>query len=193
MVWQLKGKDNAPNGCLMRTSIIGLWPFNVVGNAAAVCKMTHYDNRCVCSCILASSIIYNLVWKSKSLNIDELLSLGEHYDKESCKWIETAYLNSEISMLELDDDNSMAYTYRTLSAALWCYWHAQSFEEGLLTVVNEGGDADTNAAIACAILGAKFGYTSIPRYYVEALNNRQIYEKKVTSFINAIASGIGNA
>ena len=45
--------------------------------------------------------------------------------------------------------------------------------EGLLAVVNAGGDADTNAAVACAILGAKFGFNAIPEEYVEGLRNRE--------------------
>lgn len=190
LVWQLKGKDNAPNGGLMRTAIVGLWPFDVVGNAAKICQMTHYDNRCVCSCILASSIIYNLTWNNKSMDIEELLSIGAKYDPDSVKWIESAYVNADISKLNLADKYSMAYTYRTLSAALWAYFHAVDFESGLLEIVNEGGDADTNAAIACAILGAKFGYTSIPSYYIEALHNKQMYNDKVTSFINAINAAV---
>ena len=44
-----------------------------------------------------------------------------------------------------------------------------SFEDGLLQVVNAGGDADTNAAVACAVLGAKFGFSSIPQKYVSGL------------------------
>ena len=56
-----------------------------------------------------------------------------------------------------------------MSAALWCYFHAESFESGLLAVVNEGGDADTNAAVSCAVLGAKFGYNSIPLKYIDGL------------------------
>lgn len=51
-------------------------------------------------------------------------------------------------------------------------------------MVNEGGDADTNGAIACAILGAKFGYTSFPSCYVENLHNQAIYHQKITAFIN---------
>ena len=65
-------------------------------------------------------------------------------------------------------------------------WHASSFEEGLLAIVNEGGDADTNGAIACAILGAKFGYSSIPKYYIQNLNNRAMYHRKIASFINKV-------
>lgn len=56
--------------------------------------------------------------------------------------------------------------------------------DGLLSIVNEGGDADTNGAVACAILGAKFGYTSFPSCYVENLNNQAIYHQKITAFIN---------
>jgi ADP-ribosylglycohydrolase len=48
-------------------------------------------------------------------------------------------------------------------------FHSESFESGLLAVVNEGGDADTNAAIACSILGAKFGYSAIPNKYIDGI------------------------
>jgi len=75
---------------------------------------------------------------------------------------------------------------RTLAAALWCYWHTKSFEEGLLAIVNEGGDSDTNGAIACAILGAKFGYDPIPAYYIENLHNEDVYRIKVYSFIRTV-------
>ena len=89
-------------------------------------------------------------------------------------------------MLDLDETYSIGYTLRTLSAALWCYWHSQSFEEGLLSVVNEGGDADTNGAIAGAILGAKFGFSSIPDYYIDNLYNEEAYLSKIIHLIELI-------
>ena len=70
-------------------------------------------------------------------------------------------MNTDIRALELQDEESVGYTLKTMSAGLWAYWNAQSFEEGLLTVVRAGGDADTNAAVACAILGAKYGFSAI--------------------------------
>lgn len=149
LVWELKGRDNAPNGGLMRTSVVGLWPKgNISNNATNICKMTHYDPRCVASFVVASEIIYNMVWKDIKLSKDEVLSLGRQYDSRIDEWVELSYRNTNISSLELDARGSEAYTYRTLAAALLCYWHASSFEEGLLAVVNEDGDADTNAAIA---------------------------------------------
>ena len=56
-------------------------------------------------------------------------------------------------------------------------WHCNSFKDGLLSVVNLGGDADTNAAVSCALLGAKYGFSSIPRYYVDNLQDKQIMEE----------------
>lgn len=47
----------------------------------------------------------------------------------------------------------------TLNNAM--YWSAGSFKEGILGAVNDGGDADTIAALTGGILGAKFGYSKI--------------------------------
>ena len=187
MVWELKGKNNAPNGGLMRTSVVGLWPYNVIENAINVCRMTHYDPRCVCSCVIVCSLIYNMIWKNNYLTIQEIVGLADKFEPECKEWILSAWSNENIESLKLDDEKTMAYTYRTLSAALWVYFHAKDFETGLLAVVNEGGDADTNGAVACAILGAKFGYSSIPSYYVENLHNRAMYHQKIISFINKIS------
>jgi len=74
--------------------------------------------------------------------------------------------------LELDD-KSRGYTLKTLAAALWILFHVESFEEGLITIVNAGGDADTNAAVACSLLGAKYGIEAIPERYVIELDRRE--------------------
>lgn len=185
-VWELKGKNNAPNGGLMRTSIIGVWPYNVVENATNVCRMTHFDSRCVCSCIIVCKVIHDLVWENKITTADELYETCNSLEPECGKWIASAYNNKEISELMLDDDETSAYTYRTLSAAMWAYFHAPDFESGLLEIVNEGGDADTNAAVACAILGAKFGFSAIPSEYVDGLYHRTEFDNKINEFIRII-------
>jgi len=40
--------------------------------------------------------------------------------------------------------------------------HANTFEEGIVDTVMQGGDTDTNAAIAGALLGAVFGREAVP-------------------------------
>ena len=58
--------------------------------------------------------------------------------------------------------------------------------------MNEGGDTDTNAAISCAILGAKFGYSSIPSHYVENLWNLEVYAKIVEHFTKYVINKFQN-
>ena len=183
--WNLANKEAAPNGGIMRTSVIGLMPDNIESNAVAACKVTHYDPRCICSCVITSSIIHDLVWKDYGLTCSEIKNIAKRYDDRIEEWIDLAY-KSCLSDLNLEGPKGIGYTLRTLSAALWTYFNAPDFKSGLLAIVNEGGDADTNAAVACAILGAKFGYSSIPKYYIENLNNRAMFHQKITSFIDKI-------
>ena len=70
---------------------------------------------------------------------------------------------------------------------MWCFFHARNFEEGLLTIVNEAGDADTNAAIACAVLGAKYGYNNIPKKYVDGLKKKEYLAKVGDDLIEIIS------
>lgn len=183
-MWKFAGKHNAANGALMRTSVVGLAPNKFIEQAEEICRLTHYDPRCVGSCVIATSIIHNIVWGDKLLTYDEIKSIGEKYDSRIGEWIDLAYSNEDISALDLDESYSIGYTLRTLAAALWGYWHAESFESGLHAVVNEGGDADTNGAIACAILGAKYGYNAIPEYFIKNLYREKEYQQKVDNFIN---------
>lgn len=186
--WDLSRQQSAANGALMRTSVVGLAQNNVIEQAEAICKLTHYDPRCIGSCVITVSIIHNLVWHDRQLSYDDIKDIAQKYDARILEWVDAAYNNSDISMLDLDETYSIGYTLRTLSAALWCYWHSSSFEDGLLSVVNEGGDADTNGAIACAILGAKFGYSSIPDYYIANLHDREMYHNKITFLIEQIVN-----
>ena len=185
--WERMNRDAAPNGALMRTSVIGLLPENVVENTQRACKVTHYDPRCIGSCVIATEIIHNLVWNNRELTLDEIKAIGRKYDDRIEEWIELAYQCCNTSLLDLTEPHSIGYTLRSLAAALWCYFHAADFESGLIAIVNEGGDADTNAAIACSILGAKFGYNEIPRYYIENLQNGELYRRKIEKFINKIS------
>ncbi len=182
--WDLSHQQSAANGALMRTSVVGLAPGNIEQQASDICRLTHYDPRCVGSCVIASSIIHNLVWHDHAPTYDEIIAIAKKYDERILEWIDLAYLNNNIAALNLDERHSIGYTLRTFAAALWTYWHTDTFEEGLLAVVNEGGDADTNAAIACAILGAKFGFTALPTHYIENLHNVDQYHKQVNKFIN---------
>ena len=190
--WELTNKNSAPNGGLMRTSVVGLWNDNVIENAEMACKVTHYDPRCVGSCVIASAIINNLVWHNKELSYDEIIEIANRYDSRIAEWVTLAKESNDIRALNLDEENSMGYTLRTLAAALWAYWHSPDFTSGLIDVVNEGGDADTNASIACAILGAKYGFSSIPSHYIEKMYQTNEYRTTCEQFTNLCISKFFN-
>ena len=61
------------------------------------------------------------------------------------------------------------YVVDTLTNAL--YWaQSQRFEDIIIGAVNDGGDADTIAAIAGSIGGANLGYSSIPERWIKQLD-----------------------
>lgn len=179
-VWKMSHYQSAANGGLMRTSVVGLFPKAVRTCAENICKLTHYDPRCVGSCVIASELINALVYGKPKPRRFEMLDIAGSYDERIEEYIDRSEADD---IKNLMDDDAMGYTLVTLSVALWAYWHAKSFEDGLLKVVNAGGDADTNAAIACAILGAKFGFNSIPQEYVDGL----IYKDQLEEVVDGLA------
>lgn len=57
----------------------------------------------------------------------------------------------------------------------------------MLAVVNAGGDADTNAAVACSLLGARYGLSSISQKYTNGLLGKDSLgeiAEKVISILN---------
>jgi ADP-ribosylglycohydrolase len=49
--------------------------------------------------------------------------------------------------------------------AFWELLHAPDFRAGVIDVANRGGDTDTNAAIAGALLGALHGEAGVPKIW----------------------------
>ncbi|MHB8763340.1 MAG: ADP-ribosyl-[dinitrogen reductase] hydrolase [Deferrisomatales bacterium] len=64
------------------------------------------------------------------------------------------------------------YVVDTLQTVLHYFFTTGSFEECLVGVVNQGGDADTTGAIAGAIAGAFYGPGAIPRPWARRLDAR---------------------
>jgi hypothetical protein len=59
------------------------------------------------------------------------------------------------------------YVRTALRLALWELWHAPDFEQAMIDVINRGGDADTNAAVAGAVYGAWVGESGIPQRWID--------------------------
>ena len=184
-IWEMSRYHSAANGGLMRTSIVGLLPTDVEQSAADICRLTHYDPRCVGSCVIVSELIHAHVYSKPIPTYDQMIAIGRKYDERINEYIQLSQC-VDISALDLQEEGSIGYTLKTLAAGLWAYWHAETFQDGLLAVVRAGGDADTNAAVACSILGAKFGFNAIPTEYVEGLIYRDQLEEVIHGMIGVI-------
>lgn len=76
----------------------------------------------------------------------------------------------------------------TLANAVYWFCNTDSVEDCIVRCVNDGGDADTIAAIAGGIAGAFYGYDNIPARHVKALNKgvRRDLDKAVETVVNLI-------
>lgn len=213
-VWMDSNKSGAANGGVMRTAILGVWdyekPQQVKINAEKVCKITHYDPRCVGSCVIVSLAVSELLKNKKDTEslINFLASEGDQYDSRIRAYVvppkhsnfgvgplgnliyrDPSYpkMSPDISGLQLNDTPSIGYTLKAMGAGLWALQYAKSYEEGILRIIHEGGDADTNASVAGALLGAKFGFQHIPKRWVEGLLKAQVLEEKAERLIEIMS------
>lgn len=165
LAWKLKKGKAAANGALMRNSILGVFRYKnieeVLINSESVAGLTHFDQRCKDSCKIASYLIAKEM-SNQPVTQDQLVNFISNLSsaEQILEYIQFP-LDYPISALNLEDSNAIGYTLKALAAGLWCYFNSKSFADGILEVVNECGDADTNGCIAASLLGAKYGYVSL--------------------------------
>lgn len=68
----------------------------------------------------------------------------------------------------------------TLEVALWALSTTDNFRDGITAAVSIGGDTDTYAAVAGALLGAHYGYNAIPPEWRDALIGRDVMIRLAT-------------
>lgn len=188
LVWNMSRKQSAANGAIMRTSILGAWDYsnweNIRENAENICRLTHYDPRCVGSCIVVTYLIHCCL-NDKTISKSELIDIGKKYDERIAEYIELAFQNN-IEQLRLDEQGKLGYTLKTMSAALWAFNHAVDFQSGLKSVIEQGGDADTNGAVTGALLGLRLGFGRVPKDLIDGLVGKEELMNKSELFIESL-------
>jgi ADP-ribosyl-[dinitrogen reductase] hydrolase len=76
-----------------------------------------------------------------------------------------------------EDVRGKGYVVDCLEAALWCFWHTDSFEAAVLAAANLGEDADTTAAVCGQLAGAHYGIGGIPARWLNRLAGRSMIEQ----------------
>ena len=171
--WSGRIKFEPTSECLGRAMIASVWDSaNVRENVLKTCRLTHPESRCEASCVVFGKMTNSLFWEDKEASYEELVAMAKEYNKDVVRFIEIARHGS-LSDLELDDEDTLWYVRKALSAALWALWHCDSVEEGVDKVISQGGDADTNACLAGGLLGIKYGYSSIPAHLINGLVGKE--------------------
>jgi ADP-ribosyl-[dinitrogen reductase] hydrolase len=159
---------SAGNGCIMRLAPIPMfyYPDQVAVErfAAESSRTTHGAAECLDACRLFARIIMRaLQGKAK----DEIL-LG---DKESFRGASkiVALAQGKYTHKGIGEIRGSGYVVDSLEAALWSFQNSDSFAEAILTAANLGEDADTTAAVCGQVAGAFYGYSGIPKGWVELL------------------------
>lgn len=62
------------------------------------------------------------------------------------------------------------------------------FMETIMEIVREGGDADTNCAIAGAVCGALIGYSALPERMINSISYKKFFDETTREFLDVIAA-----
>lgn len=166
---------SAGNGSIMRLAPVPMYfandPVVAVREAAESSRTTHGAREAVDACQLLAAMLVGLL---HGLPKDEALSTRFLEELAGLK-IDT--LAPEIGKIargnyqHLNEDEvcGSGYVVRSLEAALWAFWHSESFEDGALLAVNLGDDADTTGAVYGQIAGAFYGSEGIPADWLQKL------------------------
>jgi ADP-ribosylglycohydrolase/fructose-1,6-bisphosphatase/inositol monophosphatase family enzyme len=159
--------DSESNGSAMRISplAVHLWrsvPDGVASYAVQDAQLTHSSETCIeATAVLAVAI---------AMAVREGLQPRALFEKVAA-WVRGNELFHTMvrALFEGDDvkpvtdfQHNQGWVLIALRNAFHQLLHAPSFEEGVVRTVDQGGDADTNGAIAGALLGAVYGREAVP-------------------------------
>lgn len=154
------------NGSLMRISPLAIFghslpPDHLADLARADSLLTHPHPVCQEACAVFVVAVARAV--SSGGSSQEVYHDTKRWAAAACR--EEAVLNELVNAASGPPSDYSRHEGWVLTAfrnAFYQLLHAPTLEEGIVASVAAGGDTDTNAAIAGALLGAVHGYSAIP-------------------------------
>lgn len=172
-IWDIMPSLEASNEAFGRCMVAGMWPDeNFLILVRDICRLTHYEQRCIGTAEIIGCIAHEILWNDRVMTYDEVYAMASSLDERICSYIDFAAAG-RLENLNLDDPDTLWYTRKSTACALLAIWHFNSMEEALYRIVDEGGDADTNAALALGLLGLKLGAGALPEYLSGELDGRE--------------------
>lgn len=186
LVFERRGPEvSAGNGSVMYCAPLGVAragePGRLLEEAPALSRLTHWDGRCQTACLAVTLATAALV-RGDPAEQAVVEAIEAVADREGGEELE--YLVGEAGRARSLDGPDQGFTLFTAGIALQVAGEGRDFEEGLRHVVGLGGDTDTNAAVAGALLGGAHGVGAIPPAWLTVL----AYRDELIAAAEALAS-----
>lgn len=163
--------DAQGNGAVMRAAPHGVMTESLeqaVDNAWVEAALTHPSWEARASSALVTSIVVCLIEGQPSQEaLETSWSTVEARDEPGKE------VREVLRPLEHYEHNPGGWTVYTTRLALLALLEATNFRSGVEDVVRLAGDADTNGAVAGALLGARFGVGESPSNWLRVLQDKE--------------------
>lgn len=173
-LWEERGPEvSAGNGSVMYCAPLGAAhagrPEELFELAPALSALTHWDERCRTACLAVTLTVASLV-RGEPPESSLTAAIAVVQDRPGGEELE--FLVEAVGTTRPIDGPDQGFCLFTAAAGLQALARGGSFEQELLGVVSLGGDTDTNAAVAGAILGARDGARALPGRWLSKLQDR---------------------
>ena len=170
-VWEERGPEvSAGNGSVMYCAPLGAAyanrPITLLGVAPWLSALTHYDERCRTAVVAVTLTVAALV-RGEDPEAAVRKTVEVVLDRPGGEELE--FLVDAVGWERAVDGPDQGFCLYTAAIGLQAVARSLDVEEELLHVVRLGGDTDTNAAVAGALLGAAVGGSGLPSRWLEHL------------------------
>jgi ADP-ribosyl-[dinitrogen reductase] hydrolase len=184
-VWEQRGPEvSAGNGSVMYCAPLGLAyanrPDELFDLGPALSALTHFDERCR-TAVLAITLAVAALARGEAAEDAARSALGAVQGREGGEELE--YLVEAAGSPRPIDGPDQGFVLFTAGIAFQALVRGGDAETELRRVVSLGGDADTNAAVAGALLGARDGVDGLPGDWLERLLDRDAIRAEAEALV----------
>ena len=192
-IWAERGPEiSGGNGSVMYCAPLGLAyanrPDELAELAPALSALTHFDGRCR-TAVFAITLCVAALARGEPAEGAALAALTDVADLEGGEELE--YLVEAVGGSRAIDGPDQGFCLFTAGAAFQALVRGGDAETELRRVVSLGGDTDTNAAVAGALLGARDGTGGLPAAWLDRLEDADAIRSEAEALVPLAETGSG--